>query len=405
MNDKQLQSTNGAELAKPAALDAPTSALAEQVRAGVEARCLVAMKRPRDLDVVRQDLLKECKRPRFAEQALYELDFGEKVIGPSIRFAEACHRHMGNMDVDVLPIFDGPDRVKLIVAAVDLEKNNRVTAQVDCEKVVIRKYAPHDPKDIRGTRRNSKGEVNYIVRADEQAMRPKINAEVSKAMRTCVLRLIPGWLVDEALAQVRATVENEAAEDPDSYRRSIVDAFGALGVRADSLGDYLGHDLGEASPGELAELRAVWKTIKDDLVTWHEVLRARTGVEGETDSKANKAILDKVAATRRAMEGGNGKVAQEPQDEPPPEAPAKGAAKAKRKAKAKSKRKAATTKADPPKDVAADPLVEIVRATRLEPARAAELLRSTPDVLELLAQGYDVEPNTLEMIPPVGADG
>lgn len=40
--------------------------LAAQAKAQVEARYMMAMHRPRNWDAVRQDLLKECRRPSFA---------------------------------------------------------------------------------------------------------------------------------------------------------------------------------------------------------------------------------------------------------------------------------------------------------------------------------------------------
>ena len=46
-----------------------SAVLAAQARAVIEARYLIAINRPRDLDVVREKLLKECRRPGFAEVA------------------------------------------------------------------------------------------------------------------------------------------------------------------------------------------------------------------------------------------------------------------------------------------------------------------------------------------------
>ena len=45
--------------------------LAERSRAEIEARCVMALRRPRDLDTVRERMMKECARPGFAEVARY----------------------------------------------------------------------------------------------------------------------------------------------------------------------------------------------------------------------------------------------------------------------------------------------------------------------------------------------
>src|SRR5581483_11459353 len=48
---------------KQAQLETAAQVLAEQAKAAVQARYIMAMKNPRDWDVVRQRLLKECERP------------------------------------------------------------------------------------------------------------------------------------------------------------------------------------------------------------------------------------------------------------------------------------------------------------------------------------------------------
>ncbi len=289
---------------------APSAAVVAHVRANVEARAIVAQKFPRNIDQVRQDLLKDCKRKSFAAAAIYALPFGgedsKPVTGPSIRFAEACLQHLGNIDVDVLPIYEDAQRIIQQVSVVDLEKNNRIVGVVNVEKTVERRYPPDDPSDVVGTRKNSRGKLNYICRAGEREMRPKVAAEVSKAMRTAVLRLVPAWLKDEALEQIHKTSVAEVAEDPDAHRKAIIDGFATVGVRAASLATYLGHDLGESSPAELVELRAVFLGIKEGMFTWPDALRSKTGVEsdGEDDEGAKGAadvINAKIAEAKEKL--------------------------------------------------------------------------------------------------------
>src|SRR5882672_918375 len=97
--------------------------LAAQAKATIEARYLVAMKKPRDLDTVRERLLKECKRPGFAKVARYNKPIGKGVQGPSIRFAEAAIRCMTNISVDSAAIYDDPEKRIIRVTVVDFESN------------------------------------------------------------------------------------------------------------------------------------------------------------------------------------------------------------------------------------------------------------------------------------------
>lgn len=410
MTDNALaKASSTAELAPAQERNAAAMALAEQARAGVEARALVALRRPRNIDVVRDELLRDCKRPTFANAALYSMPIGDdRVEGLSIRFAEACVQAMGNLEVDVSWIHDDDERVKLLVAACDLEKNTRITATVDVPKVVIRKRPPKDKRAIVDTRINSWGDLTYIVRADEQAIRPKINAEVSKAMRTAVLRLIPGWLKDEAIEQIRATMRDQAAEDPDAYRRKIVDAFSALGVRPAALGTYLGHDLGEASPDELLELRAVYSAVKDGIASWADILAAKTGEAPEDDEEAQGAASDlmaKIAATKERL---GSKKSPRPGPQGDEEAPAKASGRGNSKAKGGTRRASKRAKKPEPENVPDATFEEA--PTEPAPGDEAPEVEDVPAhhkglTPEQIEQGWEVDPATGEVVPPVGADG
>jgi len=66
-----------------AAQETASAYVAAQAKAVVEARYVMALRRPRQWDQVRQDLLKECKRPSFAnnKSAYYRKPIGDGVEG------------------------------------------------------------------------------------------------------------------------------------------------------------------------------------------------------------------------------------------------------------------------------------------------------------------------------------
>ena len=78
--------------------DTAAVAVAERAKAEVQARYIVAMQRPRDVDEARVRILDHCKRRRFAEAARYAKPIGkESIRGPSIRFVEAALQEYGNI--------------------------------------------------------------------------------------------------------------------------------------------------------------------------------------------------------------------------------------------------------------------------------------------------------------------
>ena len=116
--------------------------LASMARAQVQARYIVAQSRPRDWDVVRQRILKDCERPTFAETAFYRKPMGNTTVdGLSIRFAESAQRAMGNLMPERPIIYDDLTKRIVRITMTDLESNVTHYKDVILEKTVERKNA------------------------------------------------------------------------------------------------------------------------------------------------------------------------------------------------------------------------------------------------------------------------
>lgn len=266
--------------------------LAAQAKAAIEARWIVAMRQPRDIDQVRSDIMRECKRPSFAETALYRKPVGQGIEGLSIRFVEAAIAAMGNIDASATTIYDDAEKRIVEVVVADFERNVTHRKQVTVSKTVERRILRGGQTPI-ARRQNANGETVYIVAATDDELLNKEAALVSKAMRTCGLRLVPGWLQDEAEEAIRATLANKAAKDPDAERRKMVDAFATIGVQPKDIAEYLGHDIAQASPAQIVELRAVYMAIRDGQATWSETIAHRKGEEPAKPQKG-KASMSKL---------------------------------------------------------------------------------------------------------------
>jgi hypothetical protein len=264
-----------------------SAVLAAQARALVEARYLIALNRPRDLDVVREKLLKECRRPGFAEVAIYKKPIGKGVEGLSIRFAEAAIRYMGNIDISQQTIYDDPEKRIIRVSCTDMETNTPYSSDVTIEKTVERRSVKDGDQVIR-KRKNSKGDDLYIILATEDDILNKQNALMSKAIRTNGLRLVPGDIQDECEQLVRETKRKRDVEDPDGAKRRLFDAFGSIGVTVSQIKEYLGHDGDTLQPKELEDLRGIYVALKDGETSWREVMDHVVGSKKpEAQSQSN----------------------------------------------------------------------------------------------------------------------
>jgi hypothetical protein len=252
-----------------------TQAIVAQARAAIEARYTMALHRPRNYDTVRVLLLKECRRPGFAEVARYHKPVGDGVEGPSIRFAEAAARCMGNIYTEEYVIYEDEDRIVMRVSATDLESNLTFPKDVRISKVIERRQVKRGDRVV-GERTNSRGQTVYLIATQsEDDLANKVGAACSKALRVCLLRVIPGDLVDEGQRVCMQIVKDRDAKDPGEARKVICDAFAEQGVLPDELVKWLGHPLEVTSPAELGDLRKAYAALRDGEASWPQILEHR----------------------------------------------------------------------------------------------------------------------------------
>lgn len=310
-------------------------ALIAKERAMIEARWTMAMHRPRNLDNTRQEILKECRRPGFADVAVYARPVGRKkneqtgeweqqyVEGLSIRFAEVAVRCMRNLTSDTQTIHDSDGERLVRVMITDLETNSTWSRDLTVKKTVERRFLKQDQRSL-GHRVNSYGDRVYIVEATDDEVGVKEAAAISKAARTLILRLIPGHIQDESLALCKQIAADRDAKDPAAARNRIFDAFGGIGVKPSDLEMFLGHSTESISPGELEKLRKLYPAIHDGEVSWQDALEsALASREPAKDAAAPAAAPAKnkgTAAAKDAIKKNDKKPDAKPAEAPAPAA-------------------------------------------------------------------------------------
>lgn len=284
----------GAQHTTHALVETASTAVAAQAKAMVEARYVMAMQRPRNWDQVRQDIVRECRRPTFAnnKSAYYRKPIGQGVEGLGIRFVEVALRCMTNVLVETTMIFEDDNKEVHRVSVTDLESNLTYPLDVRVSKTVERSK-PMDDGSFISVRHNSYGKKVYTVPANDDDLLNKRAALISKAIRTLGLRIIPGDMQDEAERIIKDIRMDEAAKDPDAERKRIADAFAEIGVKASDLVSYLGHALDSCSPTELVDLRGIYGAIKDGEATWKSVMENKAeqaGGSGDSQKAEAKPI-------------------------------------------------------------------------------------------------------------------
>jgi len=276
--------------------------LAAEAGTLVRERIRMAKEFKRSEDEVRERLLKECRRPSFAEIARYHKPVGKGVEGLSIRFAEEALRIMTNMDVQQTVTSEDDLQRTIAIRVLDMESNNSASANVVIEKTVERSSLREGQKAI-ATRKGSRGQTVYIVAATEDDLQQKQNAQVSKAIRTEGLRLIPAGLREECEQTILATMRQKDKEDPDAAKRKVFDSFGTIGVPVEQLKLYLGHDGTAISPKELSDLRAIFASMREEELTWHDVIAPVLEARRAAKEAADKARTEKTSGSRKGNTG------------------------------------------------------------------------------------------------------
>jgi hypothetical protein len=291
------------------------TAAAEHAKAVVQARYIVALKRPRNIEDARVRILTACKRPRFADAARYKKPIWEDgkkkfLRDASIKFADEAAKLMGNIDVDQPVLYEDEEIRKVKVSATDLETNVTKSQEIIITKTVERRSAKG--REVIGKRLNSYGDRLYIVKATDAEVILEHHKQLSIVRRNLELQLIPQDIVDEAMDICIAVVEDEAAKDPAAAKKAVIDAFAAIGVNPSALEKYLGHSIGNASPPEIQDLREVYRAIEQGEAVWTDFVTPENAEDKEHAGKIN--------GLKEKLRQKTGKQAEEPkQDDPPPE--------------------------------------------------------------------------------------
>lgn len=282
-----------------AVVETSSTAMAAQAKAMIESRYVMAMRNPRNWDQVREELIKECRRPTFAnnKSAYYVKPIGAGVEGLGIRFVEVALRCMKNVLIETNMIFEDKEKEIHRVSVTDLESNVTYPLDVKVTKTVERSK-PSDDGSYVSVRQNTQGRKTFTVVAQDDDLLNKRGAMISKAIRTLGLRIIPGDLCDEAEDIIKRIRLDDAAKDPNATRKRLVDSFAEIGVKVGALIDYIGHDLDSLTPAEVVNLRGIYGAIRDGEATWKSVIDNK---QPDADSPLTQ-IMDAIESAKTSAE-------------------------------------------------------------------------------------------------------
>lgn len=227
---------------------AQTEALVSRQAQEVQAAMIIAKRFPRDENASFARIMQACKRKRLAEEAEYEFPRGgQKVTGPTIRLAEVIAQSWGNVDYGVIELEQKAGKSELMAYCWDLETNTRRTMTFTVNHVRATKKGTtvlDDPRDI------------YEMNANQGARR----------VRSCILAVIPGDVVDAATEECRKTIKDGNTEPLKDRVRKMLVAFEAeYQVSQPMIEKYIGCKLDAISENDFIRLKNVYRALRDGM--------------------------------------------------------------------------------------------------------------------------------------------
>ncbi len=236
----------GGMVAAPNAQNAATAVAMTREMAETLASVQMAKAFPRNVTASRDRILNACARPKLAETACYTYARGgTEVTGPSIRLAEMLAQNWGNMTFGIRELEQRNGESTCEAFAWDMETNARQTKVFQVPHIRHTKGGDKrltDPRDI------------YELVANNGARR----------LRACILGIIPGDIVEEAVEACDKTLKTKFEVTPDRVKK-MLDIFAEYGVEREQVEKRIQCRVEAIKPAQLANLGKIANSIKDGM--------------------------------------------------------------------------------------------------------------------------------------------
>lgn len=214
----------------------------------VKGQIFMAKQFPRNIFQSEQRILENCKRKTLAEQAVYRYPRGgQSVEGPSIRLAEVLAQNWGNLAYGVKELEQKNGESVALAYAWDLETNVRQ------EKVFT---VPHTRHTRNGVKKLTDPRDIYELVANNGARR----------LRACILGIIPGDIVDEAVEACNQTMLGNS-ETPlrDRISQMLTGFKENYGVTQAQIEEYAGYNADAFTAYDLNSFIKIFNSLKNGM--------------------------------------------------------------------------------------------------------------------------------------------
>lgn len=230
----------------------------EQQRSLAEVQAAVIMARqfPRDAIGAMQRIRMACQRPTLAESATYTYaKGGANVTGPSIRLAEALAQQWGNLQFGIRELSQGNGESTVEAYAWDLETNVRQS------KVFQVKHERH-VNEYEGGRKTGRQNVKRIT--DPREIYEMAANNGARRLRACILGIIPGDVVEDAVNECEATLKTNVELTPTKVQ-GMLEYFESHKITKAMVEERIQRPMDSITPALFVGLRKIANSLKDGM--------------------------------------------------------------------------------------------------------------------------------------------
>lgn len=216
----------------------------------IQAMVFMAKQFPRNQIQAADRILNACTRQTLADSAVYSYPRGgQNIEGPSIRLAEVLAQNWGNLDFGIRELSQENGVSTVEAYAWDLETNVR---QAKVFQVAHKRMARVGTKTL----------------TDPRDIYEMVANQGSRRLRACILSIIPGDIVEAALAQCSVTQAASVGATPEEIKetiRKLTATMEKFGITAENIQDRYQCRLEAIRPAQIVELRKIYTSLKDGM--------------------------------------------------------------------------------------------------------------------------------------------
>lgn len=214
----------------------------------VKGQIFMAKQFPRNVFEAENRILDTCRRPALAQTAMYSYPKGgTRVTGPSIRLAEAIAQNWGNLSYGIQELEQRNGESVAKAFCWDLETNVRQ------EKVFTVKHAIGTKKGLKQL-------------TDPRDIYEKVANDGARRLRSCILGVIPGDIVDKAVQQCTDTLAGNSKGPLKDRMAKMLDGFkGTYRVTQEMIEAKFGYNADSFTEYDYVELLNIANSLKDGM--------------------------------------------------------------------------------------------------------------------------------------------